>query len=115
MGHFYDLLNLYLRKTSSLFCCALEFGAIVACKEADVKLLLKEVGQKIGLAFQIKNDFQGKQNDEKLEKFTILTLQTEKQAKILVDKTLNEAVELLEKSEYPFEELVHLIKTIFSL
>jgi geranylgeranyl diphosphate synthase, type II len=115
IGHFYDLLNLYLRKTSSLFCCALEFGAVIANKDHKVQSLLKEVGQKIGLAFQIKNDFQGKKKDQQLEKFTILTLQTEKQAKILVDKTIHEAIELLEKSEHSFVELVHLIKTIFPL
>lgn len=115
IGHFYDLLNLYLRKTSSLFCCALEFGAILANKGEEVRFILKEVGQKIGLAFQIKNDFQGKKKDEKLEKFTILTLQTEKQAKIMVDKSIQEAIDLLDKSDYSFNELTSLIKTIFVL
>jgi len=115
IGHFYDLLNLYLRKTSSLFCCALEFGAILANKYEECGGLLKEVGQKIGLAFQVKNDFQGKKQDLEQEKFTIFTLQTEKQAKQMVDKALSDAIELLEKSAFDFSHLSNLIKTIFSL
>ncbi|MCH9631750.1 MAG: hypothetical protein S4CHLAM6_00670 [Chlamydiae bacterium] len=115
IGHYYDLLNIYLRKTSSLFCCALEFGAVLANKHKDLELLLKDVGQKIGLAFQIKNDFQGKSKDSKQEKFTIFALHTEKQASLLIKKNVEDAIELLEKSGHSFEYLIAFIESMFSL
>lgn len=115
IGHYYDLLNIYLRKTSSLFCCALEFGAVIANKHQDLELLLKDVGQKIGLAFQIKNDFQGKSKDADQEKFTIFALHTEKQANLLIKKNVEDAIELLNKSGHTFEYLIAFIESMFSL
>lgn len=113
IGHFYDLMNIYLRKTSSLFCCALEFGAILADKHRECERLLKEVGQKLGLAFQVRNDFQGKQKDVEGEKFTIFSLQTEQQAKKLIEKNVNDALELLNQSPFEFTKLKEMIKTFF--
>lgn len=113
IGHFYDLMNIYLRKTSSLFCCALEFGAILAGKYQECEMLLKEVGQKLGLAFQVRNDFQGKQKDIEGEKFTIFSLQTEQQAKKLIEKNVTDALQLLDQSPFEFAQLKEMIKTFF--
>ena len=115
LGHYYDLLNIYLRKTSSLFCCALEFGAILANKHSELEMLLKDVGQKIGLALQISNDFKGKVSDEKDKRFTIFALHTEKQAKVLVQKNVDEALKLLDESSYTFNHLASFIRSAFSL
>ncbi len=113
IGHYYDLLNIYLRKTSSLFCCALEFAAIIANQHSTYKLLLQEVGQKIGLAFQIKNDFEGKKKDKQQEKFTIFALHTEKQAALLVQKNVKEAIEMLQSSGHSFAYLIAYLESMF--
>lgn len=115
IGHFYELVNIYLRKTSSLFCCALEFGAIIAGKHAQHGELLKQVGQKIGVAFQVSNDFKGKTKDQDQNKFTIFSLFTEKQAQQLIEKNVQEAVELLQKSERSFKMLIDFIRAMFDL
>ncbi len=115
IGHYYDLLNIYLRKTSSLFCASLEFGAVIANQHEDLELMLKDVGQKIGLAFQIKNDFQGKSKDDKHDKFTIFALHSEKQASMLIKKNAEDAITLLTESEHSFTHLIAFIQSMFSL
>lgn len=113
VGHYYDLINIYLRKTSSLFCCALEFGAICAGKHDQYETLLKEVGQKLGVAFQIKNDLEGKVKDESQDKFTIFALHSEMQAKLLIKKNVEESIALLKESAHPFPQLIDLITLMF--
>ena len=44
-------------KTSVLLGCALEFGAIVANQEEEIRKNLYEFGVSLGIAFQIQDDF----------------------------------------------------------
>ncbi len=105
IGHFQQLQDMYLRKTAALFCCALEFGAIFSTKDLSVRQYLRQVGKKIGLAFQIKNDFLSIEKDRQRQKFTILTLYSKKRAALLIEQLLEEALSLLEKCETPFPSL----------
>lgn len=43
-------------KTGSLYACALEFGALAACADADARTRLAERGRKLGAALQILDD-----------------------------------------------------------
>ena len=82
--------EVYLKKTSSLFSCALEFGAILANKDAETQKVMRDAGKLLGLAFQIENDFLGKEKDLEGQKFTVLSLLSDKQARVLQQKYLQE-------------------------
>ncbi len=114
-GHIYELLSIYMRKTSSLFCCALEFGAILANRYQSNQKVLREVGQKIGWAFQIQNDFLGKHKDEKCEKFTIFSLKTDEEARSLIEETVQEALLLLNSLDCSFPLLIPFLNKMFSI
>jgi len=93
-----DLLEIYRRKTSDLLCASLSMGAIAAGGRGDE---FNEFGEKIGIAFQIKDDILdvtsteevlGKpiNSDEKNEKKTSLKFMSIEEAQKEVEKLTNE-------------------------
>lgn len=87
-GSIEELQTIYQMKTSSLFCCALEFAGILAEVSDEELHQLTQIGIKLGLAFQIENDFLKKETEE--NKFTIFTLLDKKGAKLYQKKLLSE-------------------------
>lgn len=114
VGSLENLQQIYLKKTSSLFCCALEFAAVLSHANPRVYSLLKQVGEKIGLVFQIQNDFLGSKKDTEQNKFTILSLLSMQQAQLLKDKVHREALELLDQCDIPFLRLKDFFEEIVS-
>ena len=55
---------IYRNKTSALIECALMIGAILAGMDSDRVLLLEEVGYKVGMAFQVRDDILDIEGDE---------------------------------------------------
>lgn len=113
-GSLDDLHQIYLKKTSSLFCCALEFAGVLSGSNGYVQSRLKQAGQKIGLVFQIQNDFLGKEKDNAQNKFTILSLFSLQQARALKEKYFNEAIKILDECEIPFIHLKDFFMEIMS-
>lgn len=114
MGSLENLQQIYLKKTSSLFCCALEFAAILSSSTPKIQSLLKQVGEKIGVVFQIQNDFLGSKKDKEQNKFTILSLLSMQQALLLKEKVHIEALELLDQCDLPFLNLKAFFEEIVS-
>ena len=50
------LQSIYIKKTSALFIAAFEYGGIIANVNSNDMALLRNIGEKIGLAFQIIDD-----------------------------------------------------------
>lgn len=115
VGHFQDLQEIYLRKTAALFCCSLEFGAIFSNASPEIRQYLHQAGKKIGLAFQIKNDFIGLEKDKKQEKFTIFTLYSKKKAQTLIQQLQSEALSLLAKCDVEFKILTEFFKEMLTI
>lgn len=99
------------RKTSALLCSALMAGAALAGATEEELSVLKQVGNLVGLAFQIKDDILdvagdetklGKplHSDEKNEKSTYVTLIGIDEAQETVKEFSRKAVELLETLPY---------------
>ncbi len=99
------------RKTSALLCSALMAGAALAGAADEELSVLKQVGNYVGLAFQIKDDILdvigdesklGKplHSDEKNEKSTYVTLIGIKEAEKTVREYSERAVELLDTLPY---------------
>jgi geranylgeranyl diphosphate synthase type II len=55
--------ELHSYKTAALFSCALEAAAIIAQVSLEDRLLLKECGVKLGIAFQVHDDLQDASHD----------------------------------------------------
>ncbi len=113
LGTFQDLKTIYQKKTASLFCCALKMAASLAQIEAKEEKALSHVGLMLGLAFQIQNDFLGRQKDSKKKKFTIFSLCNEEQAKTLRDRFIQNARYKLEEQKLSFDFLRHWIEEVF--
>ena len=111
------------RKTSALLCGALMAGAALAGAGEEELSVLEQVGNYVGLAFQIKDDILdvvgdeaklGKplHSDEKNEKITYVSLIGVEQAEETVRDFSNRAVELLDTLPY---ENPFLKELLFSL
>jgi geranylgeranyl diphosphate synthase, type II len=59
-----ELEKLHAYKTAALFSCALESAAIIAATPSTDRILLKECGTKLGIAFQIHDDLQDACHDQ---------------------------------------------------
>lgn len=59
-----ELEQLHTYKTAALFSCALEAAAIIANTSLSDRLLLKECGIKLGIAFQVHDDLQDSADDK---------------------------------------------------
>ncbi len=113
-GSLEDLNEVYLKKTASLFSCSLEFGAILANRDEETQSLLREVGRKIGIAFQIQNDFLGQEKDLEQKRFTIFSMLSKKQARIAQRKYFEEALSMLNEKDLPFTCLKGLFEDILN-
>ena len=117
---FAELSNMHKRKTGDLISASLEFGGIIAGASPKELTTLKEIGNAIGLSFQIIDDVldvEGEQSligkplhsDESLQKSTSVSLLGLQRAKELADellqKALKECVEL-GMQDSPLQELL---------
>lgn len=111
------------RKTSALVCGALMAGAALAGATEEELAVLKQVGNYVGLAFQIKDDILdvigdeaklGKplHSDEKNEKSTYVTLIGIEVAQETVQEFSRKAVELLETLPYENSFLKELLLSL---
>lgn len=85
------ILLMHKQKTGALFSCALEFGGIMGEASADDLLLLKQIGEEFGIAYQIYDDLE----DEGEEGASCLQVLTPEQAKLLAQEKLDLAHTLL--------------------
>lgn len=101
---------IHMRKTSALIEAAFVVGAILAKKDSETVDNFREIGRRIGLAFQIQDDILdvsgteeelGKHvgSDEKNSKYTYVTLMGMDRAKEVVEEKLDEALDLLNEME----------------
>ena len=113
------------RKTSALLCGALMAGAALAGAGEEELSVLEQVGNYVGLAFQIKDDILdvigdesklGKplHSDEKNEKKTYVTLIGVEQAEETVREFSNRAVELLDTLPYENPFLKELLLSLIT-
>ena len=113
------------RKTSALLCGALMAGAALAGAKDSELDLLEQIGNYVGLAFQIKDDILdvvgdeaklGKplHSDEKNEKSTYVTLIGIEKAEETVREFSNRAVELLDTLPYKNEFLKNLLLSLIT-
>ena len=108
-----DLKKIHLNKTGRLFSAALMIGCILSSKEDDL-VLWEEIGQHIGLAFQIQDDILdvtstqeelGKSTSDAInEKFTTVTLFGLEKAKKLMEEEYERAIELMKKCDFNEKE-----------
>lgn len=106
--NFEYLKKVYEKKTSSLFCAALQLGAIVANLPLEQQNQLALVGRPLGLAFQIHNDLKGKLGDVEKNKWTLLGLLSESQAHTLLNRYKDLALTQLRALNFPLENLENL-------
>ena len=101
-----ELDYIYLHKTSALLEAPLEIGAVLAGAGERETAVMRQIGRKTGLAFQIRDDILdvtssleelGKPvfSDEKNQKTTYVTLYGEERAEEIVQALTEEAGELL--------------------
>lgn len=98
---------IHTNKTGALLKLCVRMGAILAdCQEQDIEKL-SEYAEKIGLAFQIKDDILSEEGDEKIlgkpvgndnaaGKCTYVSKYGLEKAKEILEKITNEAVEIIE-------------------
>lgn len=102
------LRSIYLKKTGALLSCSMMAGAALAGASEEVIALFEEVGEKTGLAFQIRDDILdvesttkelGKpvHSDEKNCKTTFVTLMGLEEARKETERYSREALEAFEK------------------
>ena len=97
-----------LNKTGALISASLQVGAIIANADSEIIKVLETLGQKIGLAFQIKDDMFDREKIDELNYFNILG------EKFALDKLKNltqEIYAILSKLD-GYEFLKYLVKVI---
>jgi geranylgeranyl diphosphate synthase type II len=67
-----ELETLHAYKTAALFSCALESAAILSGASTNDRVLLKDCGTKLGIAFQVHDDLQDAAQDEKTSAVSLL-------------------------------------------
>ncbi|MFA6916580.1 MAG: polyprenyl synthetase family protein [Parachlamydiales bacterium] len=121
-----DLEELHLRKTGRMFQAALLFGAVISDANETNYQLLKEIGEKIGLAFQIHDDVidvinsaqkhgYSVSSDQTNNKTTYVTLLGLDEARTAVDTLLQETKTLFEKLPANQEKLKTILHRAFSI
>jgi len=101
-----EVTQIHQTKTGALIACAVEFGAIIAESTPSERLLLKQFGEEIGLAFQILDDIlditssylkhgQAISSDLKNKKATYATLLGVEKAQKIAQMHLDSAFEKL--------------------
>lgn len=87
---------MYNAKTSQLFQASVLTGAILGGANEEEISILHNFSKKIGLAYQIKDDFLDIEKDESINKYTILTLKDEKVALNKLEQLIKDALDQLE-------------------
>lgn len=99
-----QLKQLHRLKTGELLTAALEFGGIIAEVSEDFLLILRQVGEKIGLAFQIVDDLldvtagdkkHGRASDAANQRVTYFSFFGEEGCRQQAELLLSEVIELL--------------------
>ncbi len=114
---------IYKNKTSALLESPLMIGAILAGADSESVAVMEQIGRKVGIAFQIRDDILdvtstteelGKPvlSDEKNNKVTYVTLRGLEQAYRDVEEISAEAVALLEQFPQEKEFLLQLIQEL---
>lgn len=114
---------IYKNKTSALLESPLMIGAILAGEDAKTVSVMEQIGRKVGIAFQIRDDILdvistteelGKPvlSDEKNHKVTYVTCRGLEQACKDVEEISQEAVELLKQFPQKNEFLLQLIQSL---
>jgi len=107
-----DLKKMHQLKTSSLFQAAFEMGAVIAEVSDTEFKILSEIAEKVGLAYQIKNDLDEMQSDEKNNKSTAVTILGFDASKKAISNIKNSALNDLEKLSCDVSILKNLIEKI---
>ncbi|MGM0380353.1 MAG: polyprenyl synthetase family protein [bacterium] len=118
-----ELQQLHSKKTGALITLCLAVGARAAEVEDNIVNDLEKFGQKIGLAFQIKDDLldiQGSfekvgkdiNSDSDGDKSTYPRLLGENKAQQMMEKLIEEAVQLLEGKPIPSGRLIELARVV---
>lgn len=105
--------EMHQKKTGALIAASFEMGAILAGKPVEV---FQQLGMKVGLAFQIRDDLLDplqKQSDEKKEKATALTTLGQKVAYQTISQLWQECSVLLAPYKAPL--LLEVLRKIFQL
>lgn len=100
--------NINLNKTGALISASLQVGAIIANASSETVELLKTLGEKIGLAFQIQDDMFDREKTDELNYFNALG------EKIALDKLENltrEIYDILSRLD-GYDFLKYLVKVI---
>lgn len=120
------LKELHLRKTGRMFQAALLFGAVIAGVNPEQYRIFEEMGEKIGLAFQILDDVidvvdrnhkhgYGISSDQLNNKTTYVTLLGLDGARSAVKELLQETEHLFDKLPENHAKLKYIINKAFSL
>lgn len=115
------LMKIHYYKTGKLFTLALLLAAVIAERE-DTFEVLKKLGEKIGLAFQIQDDIfdvtktlaeLGKESsDEKNQKVTYVSLLGLEEAQVQLEQTFTEVFQLLDSLQLQATNLADCITAI---
>lgn len=111
------LQKMHALKTGALIKAAILFGGIIADVTQEHLAILKSFGEKIGLAFQIKDDLlEGfeTESDRILQKATFLSLLGTEQANLLAQRLVDSAIGDLHTLPYNTEKLEHLASLILA-
>ena len=117
-----DLMDIHLHKTGKLIIAPLVMGSILANHENDCEIF-EEIGEKIGIAFQIQDDVLDIIGDEKLigkkigsdlssHKSTYVSLLGIEKSQTLVKQYFNEALQLVYNLKVNHGILIELLQTI---
>jgi geranylgeranyl diphosphate synthase type II len=117
------LQEIHTRKTGMLIASSLEFGAILGSASIEERLILKQFGLKIGLAFQIVDDILDVTSSKEKHgrdvasdlingKTTYVSLLGVESSKKLAESVTEEALVLLESLPYDTSELKHMAESL---
>ena len=90
-----DIIEMYSLKTGGLFKACTVIGSILGnATDKDIELM-REFGEKLGLAYQIQDDILDHEEDEKINKVTVSTKFGKDEAEKIANKYTDRALEIL--------------------
>lgn len=104
-----DILDMYDKKTCGLIKAATVAAAYLSACDLEQIEQMRSLGEKIGLAFQLQDDFLDKEEDQAIEKTTYLTYANERETSELIDRLTQEALSIIQqyKNKEFMEKLVN--------
>ncbi len=116
-----QLKKMHLKKTASLITAAIQFGAIIAKISSKEQKILQDFAQKIGLAYQLVDDFletasstktlgKSKKSDLKKQKANAISILGRQKTKNEIDRLFLASVQNLKKLPFSTELLQQLAK-----